>query len=97
MNQTFWTDDQASPFLRPTVNCFDDVNKFLLVLQYPVQFVIISCSKITHHVFISEEEHEGYSIVKFIHLLEIRYLVEVADILIKLLVVLELRIDEILQ
>ena len=46
--RTFWTDDQTSPLLGPTVNCFNDVNQLLLILQHPVQLIVVSRSKIAH-------------------------------------------------
>jgi hypothetical protein len=31
-------------------------------------------------VFVSEEEHEGDGIVEFVHLFEVGYLIEIADV-----------------
>jgi hypothetical protein len=60
-----WADNETSSFLCTLVNGFNDVYQLLLVLQYPIQFVVIAGAEIAHHVFISEEEHEGDCVVKF--------------------------------
>ncbi len=56
--------NKTSPFLRTLVDCLDDVYQFLLVLQNPVQLVIVASAKVAHHMFVAEEEHEGDSVVK---------------------------------
>jgi hypothetical protein len=60
-----WADNETSSFLCTLVNGFNDVYQLLLVLQYPIQFVVIAGAEIAHHVFISEEEHESDCVVKF--------------------------------
>ena len=52
----------------------------MLIFEDPVEFVIIPGAKITHHVLVAEEEHKRDGIVKFVHLFEVRNLVEVANI-----------------
>lgn len=60
-----WADNKTSSFLCTLVNGLNDVYQLLLVLQYPIQFVVIAGAEIAHHVLISEEEHEGDCIVEF--------------------------------
>jgi hypothetical protein len=62
---TLWTDYQTTTFLRATVDGLDNINQLLLILQDPVQLIVISGTEIAHHVFIAEEEHEGDGIVEF--------------------------------
>lgn len=52
----------------------------MLVFQKPVEFVIVAGTKITHHMLIAEEEHDGQRIVELIHLVEIADLVKVAEV-----------------
>lgn len=41
-------DDQTTPFLRPAVDCLQDIYKFLLILKDPVDLVVITRPKIAH-------------------------------------------------
>ena len=74
------TYNQTSALLGTSVDGLDDVNQLLLILQDPVQLVVVSGSEITHHVFVAEEEHDGHRIVKLIHLVEVGDLIQIADI-----------------
>lgn len=74
------THDQTPPLLRTLVHRLQDVDDFLLVLQHPIQFVVITRPKITHHMFIPKEEHDGARVVEFVHLLEIGHLVQIAEV-----------------
>lgn len=73
-------DNQTTTLLGTAIDGFDDVDQFLLVLQNPVELVIVTSTEIAHHMFISKEEHKGNGIVEFVHLLKVRDLVEVADV-----------------
>lgn len=73
-------DHQTPPFLRSTIDCLNDIDKLLLVLQHPVQLVVVTCTKIAHHVLVTEEEHDGTRVIKLIHGFEIGHLVQVAEI-----------------
>lgn len=75
-----WTNHQTPPLLRPTIDRLHDVDQLLLILEHPVQFVVISRPEITHHMLVAEEEHQRHAVVEFVHLLEVRYLVEIADV-----------------
>jgi hypothetical protein len=74
------THNQTPPLLRPLVNRLNNINKLLLVLQHPIQLVVVSRPEIAHHVLVAEEEHHRHRVVELVHLLEIRDLVEVADV-----------------
>lgn len=78
--RTLGTDDQTATLLCTLVDGLDDVDQLLLVLQYPIQLVIVSRAEIAHHVFISIEEHYRHCIVELVHLAEIRDLVKIAQV-----------------
>lgn len=48
-------DDQTAPLLGAAVDGLDDIDQLLLVLQDPVQLVVVSRAEIAHHVLVSEE------------------------------------------
>lgn len=73
-------DHQTTTLLGALVDGLDDIDQLLLVLQHPVQFVIVTRSEIAHHMFVAEEEHDGHWVVEFVHLLEIGHLVQVAEV-----------------
>ena len=77
---TFGADHQTSAFLRTLVDSLDDVDQLLLILQHPVQFVIVSGSEIAHHVLVAVEEHDRHPVVELVHLVEVRDLVHVAKV-----------------
>jgi len=76
----FWTDDQTTALLRTAIDGLNNVDQFLLIFKNPVELVVVTGPEITHHVLVAEEEHEGNSVVKFVHLLEIGNLIEIADV-----------------
>ncbi len=57
-------DNQTSALLRTTIDRLQDIDQLLLVLQYPVQLIIITRAEITHHVLVSEEEHDGHWVIQ---------------------------------
>ena len=69
----FRRDDQTPAFTCAQVDGLDDVDHFLLVLQCPVDFVVITGAQIDHDVLISEEKHHRAGVVKLVHLVEIRH------------------------
>lgn len=77
---TLRTNDQTTALLRAFVDSLDNIDQLLLVLQHPVQLVVITRSKITHHMLIAIEEHDRHRIVELIHRAEIGDLVEVAKV-----------------
>ena len=76
----FWRNNETSAFLCAFVDCLDDVDEFLLVLEDPVEFVVVAGAEVTHHVFVAKEEHESDRVVEFVHLLEVGDLVEVTNV-----------------
>jgi hypothetical protein len=52
----------------------------LLVLRDPVELLVVTRAKIAHHMFVLEEEQEYDRIVEFVHLLEVWYLIEMANV-----------------
>lgn len=75
-----WADDQTTALLGSFVHRLQDIDELLLVLQHPVELVIVSRSEIAHHVFIAEEEHDGHGVVEFVHGVEVGHLVDVAEV-----------------
>ena len=59
------TDDQTTTLLGTSVNSLDNIDELLFIFEDPVEFIIVSGAEIAHHVFISEEEHDGTRIVEF--------------------------------
>ena len=78
--RTFRADHQTPALLRTSIDSLDDIDEFLLILQHPVQLVVVSRTEIAHHVFVAEEEHQSHGIPELVHLLEVGNLVEIADI-----------------
>ena len=54
------TNNKTTALLRALVNRLDDIDQLLLILQHPVELVIVSGSEIAHHVFVAVEEEEGH-------------------------------------
>lgn len=77
---TFGADNQTTALLGTLVDGLDDVDQLLLVLQHPVQLVVVSGTEITHHVLVAIEEHDGHAVVKLIHLIEVRDLINIAKV-----------------
>ena len=77
---TFGADYQTATLLCTLVDCLDDVDQLLLVLQHPVQLVVVTCAEIAHHVFVAVEEHNCHSVIELVHLVEIWDLVDVAKV-----------------
>jgi hypothetical protein len=67
------TDDETTPFPGTTIDCFDNLMHLFLVVQAPIDLVIITSSKITHHVLVTIEEHDCALVVKLVHLVKVRH------------------------
>lgn len=65
------TDHQASALLSAPEHRLKDVDELLLVVQHPVQFVVVSGAEIAHDVFVAEEEHDCAGVVQLVHCVEI--------------------------
>lgn len=61
---TLGTDNKTTTLLGPTVDGLDDIDQLLLVFQNPVQLIVVTGAEITHHVFVTEEEHDCNRVVK---------------------------------
>lgn len=77
---TLRTNDQTTSLLRALVDGLNDIDHLLLVFKHPVQLVVVTRAKITHHVFIPIEEHDGHWVKEFVHRVELGYLVDVAKV-----------------
>jgi hypothetical protein len=75
-----WADHQTTTLFRALVDSLDDVNQLLLVLQNPIQLVVVTSPEIAHHVFVAKEEHDGHRVVELVHLLKVGHLVQVAEV-----------------
>ena len=75
-----WSDHQTAAFPGAPVNSLHDVDELLLVLQGPVDLVVVSCPEIDHDVLVPEEEHHRRRVVQLVHGVEIRDLCDVNEI-----------------
>ena len=75
-----WADHQTPPLLRPFVNRLNNINQLLLILQNPIELIIITRPEIAHHVLVPEKEHQSDGVVELVHLFEVGDLVDVADV-----------------
>ncbi len=57
-------DDQTAALFRAAVHRLDDVDELLLVLEDPVELVVVAGAKVDHHVFVAKEEHDCARIVE---------------------------------
>ena len=73
-----WRYDQTTTLLGPFVDRLDDINHLLLVVEDPVDLVIVAGAKVAHHVLVAKEEHDGHGVVELVHLVEVGDLVQVA-------------------
>jgi hypothetical protein len=59
----FRADHQSPTLFGSSVDGLYDVDELLLILKHPVEFVVVSRPKITHHMFVSEEKHDCHGVV----------------------------------
>lgn len=59
------TDDETATLFGSSIDGFNNVDEFLFIFEDPIEFIVVSGTEIAHHVFISEEEHDGARIVEF--------------------------------
>ena len=71
---------KTTPLPRPTVHGLNDVDELLLVLESPVDLVVVPGAKINHNVLVPEEEHDGGRVVELVHGVEIRDLGDVHQV-----------------
>lgn len=72
--------DETTSLLCSPIDGLEDIDKLLLILQHPLDFVVVTSTQIDHHVLVAEEEHERTRIVEFVHLVEVGNLVDVAEV-----------------
>lgn len=58
------TDDQTTALLCASVHRLDDIYELLLILENPVELVIVAGAEIAHDVFVAEEEHDCARVVE---------------------------------
>ena len=51
-------DDETAALAGAAVDGLDDVDHLLLVLDGPVDLVVVARAQINHHVLVAEEEHD---------------------------------------
>ncbi|CAN8008174.1 unnamed protein product, partial [Ixodes pacificus] len=73
-------DDQTSALACPPVHGLYDVHHLLLVLQGPVDLVVVARAQVDHDVLVAEEEHDRAWVVQFVHLVEVRHLRDVHQV-----------------
>lgn len=76
----FGGNDETFAFACSSIDNFADINELLLVVHSPVDLVVVTRTKIDHHMFVSEEEHDGDRIVKLVHRVEIWYFRDIHEI-----------------
>ena len=74
------TNDQTTTLLGTSIHRLENINELLLILKNPFDLVVVTSTQIDHHVFVSEEEHEGARVVEFVHLVEVGDRVDVAEV-----------------
>jgi methyl coenzyme M reductase subunit C len=72
-----WSNHQTTAFPGAPVYGLHNVDELLLVLQGPVDLVVVSSPEINHDVLVPEEEHHCRRVVQLIHGVEIRDLCDV--------------------
>lgn len=77
---TFRANDQTPALLRAAVDGLNDVDHLLLVLEHPVELVVVAGAEVHHHVLVAEEEEDGAGVVQLVHGVEVGDLVDVANV-----------------
>lgn len=72
-------DHQTLALLGPPVDRLDNVDELLLILQHPVELVVVARAEIAHHVLVAEKEHDGAGVVQLVHAVEVGHLWEGAS------------------
>lgn len=76
----FRGDHQTSAFSCTPIHGLHNINHLLLVLQSPVDLVIVTGAKINHDVLVPEEEHAGARVIQLVHLVEVWHLCDVDQV-----------------
>ena len=72
--------DKTASLLGSSVDSLKDVDELLLVLQHPLDLVVVTGTQIDHHVLVAEEEHERARVVQLVHLVKVGHLVDIAQV-----------------
>lgn len=73
-------DNETASFSGAPVDGLHNVHHLLLVLQGPVDLVVVASAQINHDVLVSEEEHHCARVVQLVHLVEVRHLRDVHQV-----------------
>lgn len=60
---TFRANDKTPPLLRALVDRLDDIDQLLLVLEDPIELVVVARPEIAHHVLVAVEEHDCHRVL----------------------------------
>jgi len=55
----FGSNDKTTTLPRAAVNSLDNVDELLLVLESPIDLVVVASAQIDHDVLVPEEEHNS--------------------------------------
>lgn len=80
MGRTLGTDNETPALLGAAVDGLDDVDELLLVLEDPVELVVVSGPEIAEHVLVAPEEEDGAGVVELVHAVEVGHLVDVGHV-----------------
>ena len=69
----FWGNYETTSLLCATVHGFDYVNHLLLIVERPIDLVVVPSAEVDHDMFITKKEHDCTGIVQLIHGVEIWY------------------------
>ena len=76
----FGGNDETAALASAAINSLDDVDELLLILESPVDLVVVAGAQIDHDVLVPEEEHNRRRIVQLVHGVEVRYFCDVNQI-----------------
>lgn len=62
----FGTYNQSSSLACASVNCLNNIDHFLLVIEGPIDLVVVARTKINHDVSVTKEKHDRAGIVQLI-------------------------------
>ena len=78
--RTLRTNYKTPALLGAAVDGLDDVDQLLLVLQHPVELVVVSGAEVAEHVLVAPEEEDGAGVVELVHAVEVGHLVDVTHV-----------------
>lgn len=69
--------NETPAFPRPAEYRLHDINKLLVVLNGPVDLVVVTSAQIYHDVLVAVEEHARARVVQLVHLVEVWHLADI--------------------